>query len=70
MKIRNYQRTTSLVGPDEETLKWAVTAIVSRQMSLCQAAEAFGVKRSTLSDYQKKVDHLHGGIVPPVLNRV
>jgi len=53
--VRSYKRKTQIGTVSSLTIKQAAEQVVSRQMSLCEAASTFGVAKTTLFHYVTKM---------------
>ena len=65
---RGFVRKRSDPLPEEEVLHCAVTEVINKRMSIRVAAVYFGLKKSTLGDYVKKVKE-NNDVVPNRLKR-
>lgn len=61
--VRNYKRKWLVPPPKEEDVRLAVTAVLSRGLTIRQAGSFYNVKRSTLGSYVKRFRE--GGAPPP-----
>ena len=61
--VRDYVRKRSDPVPKNDILRKGVKKVLQKEMSIRHAASFYGLKKSTLADYVKKVKN-NGGVIP------